>query len=623
MKTFFIFFNIILFQNNLISQLPTITWTEQDKEKFKPSYYLKMSNGDLVTITENTMKFKMGKIDIKVFDSKGKLIKEIENKEWQNPAWDSKNYYLQDAKVVEDRICLIVLEHKDKKIFIYKNTLTKDYKAGNDLKFIGEVERGKSANSMSFFHVILGILTLNPMVFAMGAEVDPSAYFLTRSESFDKSKYLLSKPYYSKDKKLIYQGICLDSKLNKIYQTNHELAKGEKEGHTQNNFLLTNNGDIIFSHTKVYKKHSDKNKRNITCINRIQDKGKRIIKSEFEGDKAEYCYINSESNLSLDESIITNFHSIAKEKLDTRLDGFSIIQIDANSLKLIKKDDKSIDEQLLSLVYNVKETKKGKIGKKGMKNNWKHINIHSFSDNSFLVLLQEYDRIVHTTTRSNSNGSVSTSTYVELMVGDILMMKYSADRTLEWRKVLYKTLNGSEMAEDVLLPSSYMFNDKVYLIYNDNSSNIALQGASGMGSKTVVKSRNKILKLDGVIKTISSSGEINGKVLLNGAKSDEAMISSNFIKLNNETILLKAFKNKKQRFGIMNLDKSTASNMSNSAQGSNLKNNENLEQTKNSDTKKSVMERLDVKNKDNPSDEILDKIRKMKEDAERELNEAK
>ena len=66
-----------------------------------------------------------------------------------------------------------------------------------------------------------------------------------------------------------------------------------------------------------------------------------IIKSEFEGDKAEYCYINSESNLSLDESIITNFQSIAKEKLDKTL---SKIDGDENRVKSYFEQKKALHE---------------------------------------------------------------------------------------------------------------------------------------------------------------------------------------------------------------------------------------------------------------------------------------
>lgn len=164
-------------------------------------------------------------------------------------------------------------------------------------------------------------------------------------------------------------------------------------------------------------------------------------------------------------------------------------------------------------------------------------------------------------------------------------------------------------------PEAYMVKDKIYVIYNDNSENAAYQGNSGSKFREKIYKNGKLAKMDGVLKIVSSDGSVNGMTLLQGKTSEESLYPHRTKRLNQTQLYFYAANKKKQRFGILSLDKLNYS-ISTKTSASNFEESENP-----NPSSKNILERMDIKDAENPSNEILDKIKKMKESADRELQE--
>lgn len=630
MKTNFLLILLLLsFHTDSFSQIPKVVWTEQDKEKEMPIRSFVMSNGDKVNFYNLGSTPELRKVKIKVYDVNNKLKKEIEHKEWQNPVWDSKDFVLQYSKLIDDRICIILSLKKDKKWKLFKNILTIDYKAGKELKQIGEIDNLEKGGNSNIFNFILNLLTFNVGLMPGGYYGNSDAFYLNISKSKDESKIVFFKPAYNK-KETYINAICLNSELNKVYETKQKLENGDAAPTRIDKLLVTNQGDIVFGFTQYFKKKTHKEKFKIG-IAKISGNGKNLKTKIYDDSKKAFNFDRT-ARLTIDQSKIINLTAKEDEKLDTRLDGFIIDEFDISSMTISKSKYYEIDEELLKKAYSTKQAKKNKIEKRGMKDNWIVEDLFSYQDNSILAILQEYDVI--TSSYTDSRGQTRTSyTYV---YGDILVLKFGENNNIIWSRILYKDTRASERsgADFFLEPKSFLINEKLYLIYNDHSLNVSKQGITGDKSREKVFVKGGIKKFDGVLKVIDIEGNIDSKILVEGKSSDEILYPDETIFINNNQLYFTAIKNKKQRFGTMMLSNVTVPKMNNTESAINVNNpteeaekgsestNSNSTENYSTSSPKSVIERLDIKDKENPSDEILEGVRKMKEAAEKELKEA-
>jgi hypothetical protein len=95
------------------------------------------------------------------------------------------------------------------------------------------------------------------------------------------------------------------------------------------------------------------------------------------------------------------------------------------------------------------------------------------------------------------------------------------------------------------------YENDINLIYNDGGKNIQAQGYSGSDSKDKAVKAGNIKKSNAIMKTISSDGTVQSKIIFNGAVNDEIMVTSSYRTMDESTIVLNASFRKKMKFGLL------------------------------------------------------------------------
>lgn len=418
--------------NTNYAQLPTIYWTEQDIEKDMPTHSLLLSNGHIVNIYQFGQRHELAKIHLKEYDENNKLFQEVDYKSWAHASWKPSKYVLQSVKVVDDRVCLLLTQNEGDKWMLYKNILGKDLKAGKDLVHLGEINAKIKKKKINFFYLIIGILTLSMVSLNESVYDNQNGIYLNQIYSRDQSKHFCYKIETTKNDAFI-NGICFDYKLNKLFTVHQPLENGDRDKSYIYNAVIKNNGDIILGFTQFFKKKTHKEKKKLG-IAKISNNGKSYKSKIFEEEKKAFMLAGS---LSPDESKFYSFDKLVNAKLDTRIDGFYLDGFNLTTMTMDKRRNYLIDDDFLAKVYNTKEAKQNKIGKRGMKNNWREFGTFVYDDHSVAVALQEFDDVKHYSTDSKGNRYQSGSTYT---YGDILILKFGEYGKLTWSTIFYKNI---------------------------------------------------------------------------------------------------------------------------------------------------------------------------------------
>lgn len=537
------------------AQIPQVSWTAQDKETHLPHQYLKLKNGNLVTFTELNNGAHLKNLLIKVYDSRYKLIKEIDHKTWENPKWSSKKYMLNNAKVFDGKIYLIVSKVEKKQLHIYSNLLTSDYKASDELMPITNFGLAKSRTSINPISFIFGLLTFNPLLMF---DVEDANNYLKYQYSDDHSKHVFYN--FSQDKDAEYlEAICFDQNFKQQYISKQKLPKDRK---FKNEFIdkikVSNQGDLIFNYRMITKNGAFNKDGNIVLA-KVSNQGQSIQIKKFETYN-EAIEVNKLCDFSYDQSSLLAFKNIAPKKGSDKIIGFEMSEISLSNLEPKQNSFNVVDADLIRKMYPNKKAEKVIEKNKGIDDKWNRVNLYTMPDNSQIVILEEH--MIKSTTYSRSNGS--STTYYSHFFGDILVLKFNDQRQLEWTKVLYRKQGYyTESTLSYLGTLTYRHGNHLYLIYNDDGKNIQYQGSSGSNSKTDVSRSKNIKKANAVMKIIGVDGTVQSKTIFVGTGNDEIMNTTDIRVLDQDHILLRAHIRKKMKFGILNFSKNSSINQQN------------------------------------------------------------
>jgi hypothetical protein len=520
-----------------VSAQSQIKWTNQEKESSLPNYYVKQANGNLVTFNVLNNSNYLKNVLVKVYDSKNKLIHEIDHKAWENSSWKSSDYNLESFKEFNNEIVLIISKKEDKVLKIYANVLDKNYKAGKQLKLLGDIGMAKSSSSTSFIQILFGILTFNPF---MMVDVNPASNGLKYTVSKDQTKHL----YYNftDDKSSKYLEVfCFSDKFNLLYKQKHPLKVYKGKAFVYGEVRILNNGDILFN----YKGKGEKVKMIYNLV-KLYDNGKKNKVKEYDNED-DAIVLDKYASLSEEEDKLFAFYKVSPNKKKNTLSGFVLYEVYLNTLNTKIHNSAPIDEELIYKMYSDKRAGKVKL-EKGIDDRWKMIKFKCLADNSKIAVLEDMRQ--KTTTYTRGNGTVAT--YYSYFYGDILVLKFNSENELEWTKVLYRK-QGYYTESTLPYMGTIVFNhgSDLHLIYNDGGKNIQAQGYSGSDSKDKVVKAGNIKKSNAVMKSISSDGTVQSKIIFNGAVNDEIMLTESFRTLDKNTILLMATIRKKMKFGTL------------------------------------------------------------------------
>jgi hypothetical protein len=543
---FFLVYLAFSWTQVIIAQTTNIKWVVPEKDTKLPHYYVKEANGNLFTFNILNDGFKLKNVLVNVYNSKNKLIQDIDHKKWESPAWKSSDYEFQSIKNFNGQIVLVLTKQEDDRVKIYSNTLDKDYKAGKQLKLLGEFGKEKSSSSTGFFQVLFNILTYNPFSTTYVRTFDNNIKYIT---SKDGTKHLYYNFTYDKTGKY-FEAICFSEDFKQLFKCKHLLKVFKGKADVYGEVRILNNGEILYN----YGGKGEKVKR-VNNLVKIYDNGRKIKVKEYDNlDDA--IAIDKYTDISIDQSVLYSFYKVTpgkKKKRNNALNGFVLYEVNLNSLETKVNKESLIDEELIYKMYSDKKASKVKL-EEGITDRWTLVKFVVLKDGSKLAVLE--DRQVKSTTYNYTSGTsntvVSSRTYYSYYFGDILVLKFNNDNRIDWTKVLYRrqgyyTESTLPYMGTLVVP----YENDINLIYNDGGKNIQAQGYSGSDSKDKAVKAGNIKKSNAIMKTISSDGTVQSKIIFNGAVNDEIMVTSSYRTMDESTIVLNASFRKKMKFGLL------------------------------------------------------------------------
>ncbi len=534
-----IFISSLILTNLVYAQLPEINWTEQDKEKKLPYYFVKL-NDKIVTFTELNRNEKLKNLLVKVYDSKNKLIKEIEHKNWENSAWKSKNYMLNNVIVIDNKIHLILSKFEKKRMYLYRNELTSDYKASPTLISIGDLGLKNNRVDPSF---------LTKLMYGRYYSTDADNFVKFKSSN-DHSKHVMYT--YTQDKGGQYlEALCFDDKFKLIYKTKNKFPSNKYKDEFMQSLLVANNGDLFFNYKKVMSKKILNYKENYVLA-KVSDNGKTFKTKEYK-DPNDIVDITKQCKFSADETSFIVFEKV-KSKKGGKLLGFNLKEVNLSTLESESHQATKINEEMIKQIYTDKKASKINI-EKGIYDNYKEGSLHTMSDNSKICVLEYHSIAKHTYSYRSGNSTVTSTTYNHTF-GDLLLLKFNPNNELEWSKIIYRKQIITTSTEYCKSMINYQLGNKVYLIYNDNPDNLELQGNSGSESKEKIKKTKNLRNADAVLRSIDFNGVLESMTILKGEESDEILNIHDVRELDRQNVVLTSSKGKKMKLGIMTFHKS-------------------------------------------------------------------
>lgn len=531
----------------LIAQTTNIKWVVPEKDTKLPHYYLKEANGNLFTFNIINDGYRLKNVAVNVYNSKNKLIHDIDHKKWENPEWKSSDYEFQSIKIFNDQIVLILTKQEEDRVRIYSNVLDQDYKAGKQLKLLGEFGKDRASSSTDIVSLLFGILTFHPMV---AFNVTPADNSIKYAVSKDKTKHLYYNFTADKTGKY-FEGFCYSEDFKQLFKFKHPLKVFKGKADVFGELLLLNSGDILFN----YGGKGEKVKRVYNLV-KIYDNGRKTKIKEYD-DRDEAIVIDKYTDLSVEQNLLYVISKVTpdkkkKSKKNDALNGFVLFEVNLNNLETKINKESLIDEELVYKMYSDKKASKIKL-EKGITDRWSLVKFIILKDGSKMAVLEDSRRRSTTYTRSNG----STTTYYSYFFGDILVLKFNEKNSLDWSKVLYRK-QGYYTESTLPYMGTFVVphENDINLIYNDGGKNIQAQGYSGSDSKDKVVKAGNVKKSNAVMKTISSDGSVQSKIIFNGAVNDEIMVTSLYRKLDESTIVLSASFRKKMKFGLLKFGES-------------------------------------------------------------------
>lgn len=362
--------------------------------------------------------------------------------------------------------------------------------------------KGKSKNYFFRQTVNLKTLELNNDIEKI-AEIDFKGFSKFNAGNFnfevsrDSSKFLIyyNRPY-KKNEKEKYGFHVYDQQFNELYSKKITLPYKDQLFDLQD-FTVDNSGNmhIIGKLYKGKRKDTRRGKPNYThLVTSYYDKGETVEKYPI---KVEGKYLN-DMQVAIDKDGNIACGGFYASKASFNVDGSFWLKIDPKSKEIITKNFKEFDIDFIT--QNMKKRHEKKAKRKEKKG--KEVELYSydlddivFSDDGGAVLIGE-QFFITVSTSTDSKGR--TSTTYRYHYNDIIVVKVSAEGTIEWAEKIPKRQVSTN---DGGFYSSYhlsVVKDKLYFVFNDNPKNLFNKGDGKM--------KNYILNKECLVVLITMDG---------------------------------------------------------------------------------------------------------------------
>jgi tRNA A37 threonylcarbamoyladenosine modification protein TsaB len=515
---------ILFISFNAFSQDYKVTWSEEVKGDKLPQFAATNSKGEIITIGVKKLRKGIKKLKVKKYDKNLKLLKTLEQKEWESSSWKAKEYVMDGMMSVGDKIYCILYKKEKKQYLVYKNELTKDLKASDKIEQIGTFKH--TAAKINGWALAFGYIILTPS----------NNNAIRYNFSKDKSKFILYN-YFDQDKQKYVSISCFDKNFDKIWSKDINLKLNDRDIDV-NNTVISNKGNVYINYEKTTKKGIFGGTLDYeNHILQISDNGEKIKNIDLDFDKSIHVtklYIdNNEYTETLNAM---GFYSNNKSR--AALNGIVNVVIDENTLDLETKNITKFTEQEYSYFYGKKRAAARSEKDAGLGNSLTLIGQYAMSDGGTIYLSEDFQIVEY------NDGK---RTYYRYYYGNILIIKTTPDGDIEWTKSINRSQGPFNVNMLQYLGSySFVLDDKIYLMYNDDQSNIESQETSGKTKRT-----KNIKKAMAVLKIIDTDGNIKSDKILDGKEEDVIFSTSYSLKLNEQQLLLFANKKKLTKVGSL------------------------------------------------------------------------
>lgn len=498
---FFIFF---LFYCGY-SQNYKVNWSKEEKGDNLPQFAITNFNGEIIAINVKSVSKGIKKLKIKKFDKNLKLLKTIEQKDWESTKWKAKDYILNGLINVGGKVYLILYKKEKKDYLVYKNELTNDLKASDKFEQVA---------------------------------VNASSYKFSKN----KSKFILY-DYYDFEKQKHIRVSCFDNNFQKLWSKEINLKLNDRDIEI-NNTVISDEGNVYINYEMSTKKGVFGGTIDYeNFILQISNNGENLKNIDLDFSQTIFPHKifidNNEYTKSLN---VMGFYSNKKGR--TKINGIVNVVIDEKSLELKAKNvTKFTENEYKYFFISDKKAEKKSENDKGFENNMEMIGQYAMSDGGTMYLTEEYE----VTSYSDDK-----RTYYEYFYGKLFIVKTDEEGNIEWTKILNRSQGPyKSYALPYMGSYSFMLDDKVYLLYNDSEKNINFQEENGDKNIKRSKRTGNIKKAMAVLKIIDTKGEIKSDVVLDGKEEDVIFNTDYSLKLNEQQLLLFANKKKLTKIGSL------------------------------------------------------------------------
>lgn len=530
MKHKLIAFFFLFISFNAFSQDYKVTWSEEVKGDKLPQFAATNSKGEIITIGVKKLRKGIKKLKVKKYDKNLKLLKTLEQKEWESSSWRAKDYVLDGLISIGDKIYCILYKKEKKQYLVYKNELTNDLRASDKIEQIGIFKH--TAPKIDALALAFGTIMLLPS----------NNNAIRYNGSSDKSKFILYN-YFDQDKQKYISISCFDKNFDKIWSKDINLKLNEREIDV-NNTVISNQGNVYINYEKTTKKGIFGGTLDYeNNILQISNNGENLKNIDLDFSPTVHPFKVYIDNNEYTETLnVMGLYSNKKSR--NKINGIVNVVIDEKTLELKSKNiTKFTDEEYKYFFNSDKKAEKKADKDKGFDNNMVILGQYAMSDGGTIYLTEEFEVTSYTDGRR---------TYYNYYYGKVLIVKTDEQGDIEWTKVLNRSQGPYKFHELPYMGSySFMLDDKIYLLYNDSEKNIALQEKNEGTKSKKSKSSGNIKKAMAVLKIIDTDGNIKSDKVLNGKEEDVIFNTSYSLKLNEQQLLLFANKKKLTKVGSL------------------------------------------------------------------------
>jgi hypothetical protein len=276
----------------------------------------------------------------------------------------------------------------------------------------------------------------------------------------------------NKEEKDKFGYVVLNSQLEIISEGDYELPYESRMVHISNSYL-SNTGDFFLA-AKVYKAGESKKvfkSRNLldkVVLMQVTPDGLDEFELKFTNGNKVY-----DLSFSSDNNRFMNFTGLYGNEKSTGIKGIFYFQLDFSKKKMLNESWSEFGKDFITDGWSDRQKEKAdKKEKKGKGEpalfEYDVRDIHTLADGSMIGMLEQYYVVVTSTTDPRTGATTTTYTYY---YNDLIVYKINNKGDFDWMKKIKKTQISRNDYGFYSSIASYITNDKINIVFNDNLKN--------------------------------------------------------------------------------------------------------------------------------------------------------